>query len=274
MKNITVCNLIKTCLQFDMCVGVKNNTISNSVIMQAIPKSKEALANEENDELVKPLVPYENITFLRTKKCYVFVPVNSDGSTSQCEFCIDQDITISKQEKIKTKRQNQPAKLKAPVSATGSHRIKLTLQQHRLKCNQLEKRLQKMQEMLIRSNLKIDETLNKDFINLFNSNQKKVTPFMKLFWEQQQKLFGCAERGARYHPMIIRYCLSLYAKSSSTYEEIRNSGILRLPSSRTLRDYKNVIKPGVGFQQEIIEDLKKFTNSYTGPQRYVTLIYV
>ena len=96
---------------------------------------------------------------------------------------------------------------------------------------------------------------------------------MELFWQQQQKMFQCDKHGTRYHPMIIRYCLSLYAKSSSSYEEIRNSGILRLPSARPLRDYRNHIKPGVGFQSEIIEDLKKRTNSYSGHQRYNILMF-
>lgn len=73
--------------------------------------------------------------------------------------------------------------------------------------------------------------------------------------------------------MVIRYCLSLYAKSSSTYQEIRKSGILRLPSSRTLGDYKNFIKPGIGFHTGIIEDLKKSTGSYSSHQRYITIVF-
>ena len=43
---------------------------------------------------------------------------------------------------------------------------------------------------------------------------------MNLFWQQQQKLFASNSTGVRYHPMIIRYCLSLVAKSPSLYEEI------------------------------------------------------
>ena len=39
----------------------------------------------------------------------------------------------------------------------------------------------------------------------------------------------------RYHPIIIGFCLSLASKSKSAYEELRNSTILVLPSSRTLR---------------------------------------
>lgn len=60
----------------------------------------------------------------------------------------------------------------------------------------------------------------------------------------------------RYHPMIIRFCLSLAAKSPSCYEELRNSGVLVLPNQRRLKDYRNAIKPKRGFQKEVIEMLK------------------
>ena len=73
--------------------------------------------------------------------------------------------------------------------------------------------------------------------------------------------------------MIIRYCLSLVAKSPSLYEELRNSGILVLPSQRTLRDYRNHIRPQRGFQEGIIEELKSITNSYFDVQRYVVLLF-
>ena len=55
--------------------------------------------------------------------------------------------------------------------------------------------------------------------------------------------------------MIIRFCLSLAAKSPSCYEELRNSNILVLPSQRQLKDYRNAIKPQTGFQEEVIEVL-------------------
>ena len=40
------------------------------------------------------------------------------------------------------------------------------------------------------------------------------SPFMKLFWEQQTKL---EEWLQKYHPMIIRFCLSLASKSNSQW---------------------------------------------------------
>ena len=57
--------------------------------------------------------------------------------------------------------------------------------------------------------------------------------------------------------MIIRFCLSLSAKSVSAYDELRSSNILTLPTRRTLRDYKNVAKPGARFNHQVIDELVK-----------------
>ena len=58
--------------------------------------------------------------------------------------------------------------------------------------------------------------------------------------------------------MIIRFCLSLAAKSASAYDDIRydeksGTGILILPSRRRLRDYKNYIRPERGFNKSIMK---------------------
>ena len=55
-----------------------------------------------------------------------------------------------------------------------------------------------------------------------NANSKDVPTFMKLFWEEKQKyLSASSSKSVRYHPMIIRYCLGLAAKSTVVYDEIR-----------------------------------------------------
>ena len=96
---------------------------------------------------------------------------------------------------------------------------------------------------------------------------------MSLFWQEQKKLFSKSSTGVRFHPMIIRFCLSLAAKSPSCYEELRNSGVLVLPSQRRLKDYRNAIKPERGFQRGVIDVLKEETNSYFDVQRYVILLF-
>ena len=99
-----------------------------------------------------------------------------------------------------------------------------------------------------------------------------VSPFMKLFWEQQREVIGKGT-GLRYHPMIIRFCLSLAAKSASAYDELHLSNVSTLPTRRTLRDYKNAVKPGSGFNHQVIDELTKIASGLKGCQRYVVLSF-
>lgn len=73
--------------------------------------------------------------------------------------------------------------------------------------------------------------------------------------------------------MIIRFCLAIASKSSSAYEELRKSGILCLPSKRTLRDYRNAIRPQTGFNPPVIEELKCSSQNLKGHQRYVVVSF-
>lgn len=176
--------------------------------------------------------------------------------------------------KAKESRQLKPAHVNAPVSKTNPEQLKLTLQAQRLRCAELEKELNEMREELRKSNIEVDHELSNDLTKILGSaDAAKITPFMSLFWQQQQKLFSSSKTGVRYHPMIIRFCLSLAAKSPSSYEELRNSGILVFPSQRRLRDYRNAIKPQRGFQEEVIQVLKTETDRYFDVQRYVVLLF-
>ena len=70
--------------------------------------------------------------------------------------------------------------------------------------------------------------------------------FKKLFWEQQVKaLMSKDPRQRRWHPLIIKWCLNLRMMSSAAYENLRTTGMLVLPSQRTLRDYANSLSPSV-----------------------------
>ena len=85
-----------------------------------------------------------------------------------------------------------------------------------------------------------NEGLNTDFFEIMENN-KNVTPFMKLFWQQQKQAAQGNQKTIRYHPMILRFCISLAAKSSAAYDELRaTTNILTLPCRRTLRDYSNL----------------------------------
>ena len=163
---------------------------------------------------------------------------------------------------------------------TSPERIKLTLQNQRLKCKQLEQDIADMKTSLEMKSKDISPELAKDFTSLFTGCDKNdVPPFMKLFWGEQQKYVQASDPGSvRYQPRVLKCCLSLAAKSSSSFSDIRycsksGTGILVLPSLRTLRDYRNYIHPKRGFNYEVINDLQKKTTLSSSPERFVIILF-
>ena len=101
---------------------------------------------------------------------------------------------------------------------------------------------------------------------------------MKIFWQEQQKYLRTKNsKQIRYHPTIIKYCLAIAAKSSGAYNELRynektGSGVLVLPSQRTLRDYKNIIRPERGFNPKLIQDLAEKVADFTFIEQFVIIL--
>ena len=54
---------------------------------------------------------------------------------------------------------------------------------------------------------------------------------------------------------MIKWCLNLRMTSTAAYHNLRTSGMLVLPSERTLRDYYNIVKGGEGFNLAVIQQL-------------------
>ena len=136
---------------------------------------------------------------------------------------------------MKEKIANTPAKLNARLSKTNPSRVNLALKEQRRKWTELEKKISKMQEQINLIGVEITPVLKGDIHDLMDNNLEVVSPFINLFWKEQKKYFFINPKARKYHPMIIRFCLSLAAKSPSTYDELRNSNILVLPSRGTLK---------------------------------------
>ena len=98
--------------------------------------------------------------------------------------------------------------------------------------------------------------------------------FRRLFWDEQVKALRKSDaRQIRWHPALIRWCLHLKFISSGAYHAIRNSGLLTLPSERTLRDYTNWIRAGVGFNSAVDEQLLKEINVTEERHKYIMLCW-
>ena len=205
---------------------------------------------------------YNSITFYRPENCFLL-----HHSGAKCSNCLLHEKDNDKKCKRQLKMINTPASKYAPLSKTHPHGRILALQQ---KCKDLQNDINKMKAELPVKGVTLDAKMGADIEKIMSENSN-VSAFMKMFWEEQNKLQSSSPHGVKYHPMLIRFCLSLYAKSASAYEELRSSNVLTLPSQRTLRDYRNAIKPQAGFNPEVIQQLCDTTNDLKGYQRYVVI---
>ena len=127
--------------------------------------------------------------------------------------------------------------------------------------------------------INLSNTLHDDMIVMANENANTVFSsysegtFQRLFWEQQQKassLQNC--RSMKWHPLFIKWCLYLRHLSGKSYELLRNSGCIKLPSQSTLRDYTHYIKTSIGFSTEVDKDLLNVSFLSNELNKYVVLV--
>ena len=134
--------------------------------------------------------------------------------------------------------------------------------------NAAEKNVQSMKQIVARvmkeKEIQVDSELSNDLEHILREETEKVRKecnagsFQRLFWEQQLEAMKLKDkRQIRWHPLLIKWCLNLKLISSAAYHTLRTSGVLTLPSERTLRDYSNVIEGKAGFQVEVTQELVK-----------------
>ena len=265
MKCVTLSNLISHVVKYQICSGIQDVDVRK--------RSKEHCIPVKYD----PASQHPNQIYFRSENCLLL------SDTSTCDPCLkyERSTLVSLRKNLKRKQESivSPAKPNAPISLTSPERIKLTLQNYRLENKELKAQIQSLQSELSNKSLPVTESLNQDLRTIMsNADSTKLTPFMKLFWEEQQKYLSCSSsKGIRYHPMIIRYCLSLASKSGAVYDELRydektGTGVLVLPSRRRLRDYKNYIRPQRGFNGEIVNELRNKVKHFSEEERFMVLL--
>ena len=95
-----------------------------------------------------------------------------------------------------------PAKTNAPISQTSSERLKLTIQSYQMRNKELKMKLGQLQEEISKASLPVSADLSNDFKSIiFETDQKTISPFMRLFSEEQQKYLQSSQNNATYHLM-------------------------------------------------------------------------
>ena len=98
----------------------------------------------------------------------------------------------------------------------------------------------------------VNDGVHQDLLNIMNlhGNQQPTNSntFASIFWNQQFKAATLKDRRQmKWHPAMIRWCLYLHHRSSGAYSTLRNSGVITLPTERTLSDYRHFCPARCGF---------------------------
>eukprot|EP00794_Sanderia_malayensis_P002815 gene2815-3251_t len=265
-KNITLSNLISILNGYTICCGMLELEQADfgSFIKHCIPKKVEITDTGTS--------PFHQTDFNRALSCQVLATAN------QCKKCISSQREVAKAAKRKRDNLTVPEKLNAPISQTSKERVKLTLQGYRAENKVLKVQIEEIRQELETSAVPVSQDVSKDLTDITGGvDEEKIPPFMRLFWEEQQNYLSASKTGIRYHPMVIKFCLGLAAKSASAYDELRyeekkQTGILILPSGRTLHSYKNYICPKQGFNKEIITELCEKVKNFSEAEKNIVIL--
>ena len=265
-RKSTITEVIALLSSFRLCIGLSSATDDSFHHVAPCEYS------EENNE------PCTSKVYIRPKTCELLINGNSDNST--CRSCVEFPAKAKKEAAVKQKILSTPPLLNAPLRYTNPEKVTLALQKERaerkkLECENklLQAEIDRVRNEIKTSGIKVDAEFESDIQHIMKNNIDNASPFMKMFWKEQKKACEDNKNVSKYYPMIIRFCLSLAAKSPSAYEELRDSKILQLPSKRTLRDYRNAIKPTAGFNKDVINELTIAASKLSGHQRYLTVAF-
>ena len=136
-------------------------------------------------------------------------------------------------------------------------------------------KLGQLQGEISKSFLPVSANLSNDFKSIIlETNQRNVLPFMRLFWEEQHKYLQFSANNVNHYPVIIRYCLYLASKSAAAYGDIcynekTRIGFTMLPNRLRLRHYKNYIRPKLGFDKDIVNELLEKVKHFSDNEKFL-----
>ena len=159
-------------------------------------------------------------------------------------------------------------------------RLRRLHQQSRIN-QQRANRLRLLERATEERGMSVDENLHNDLVHIIEENSHVVAQsypqdsFARVFWESQHRASSLKDaRSMRWDPLMIRWCLYLRHVSGRAYEMLRESGVIKLPSQRTLRDYTYYTQATVGFSDAVDRQLMEAGKIQSCPERekYVVTI--
>ncbi|KAK3914528.1 Proteasome subunit beta [Frankliniella fusca] len=184
---------------------------------------------------------------------------------SQCPFGkIDENpyrecskLHVPIQRRVKAAAMDHRSKFTANKFLTEKQKMDKLAEQRRgidLVTKKLKRAQAKIQELLQKQGFCLEESLSNDLMELLKNH--KITPAQSVFLQQQVKASQLKNAsGMRWHPTMVRFALSLYITSPAAYKTMRETGMVKLPSNRTLFNYSHAKPIEEGIDKAVLEKL-------------------
>ena len=198
--------------------------------------------------------------------CTVMLKIRCNR-TVRCQMCAN-----AREAMLLAQRRKETADVSARIQAKSRTPLSaLSPQELKQRASNLGRLVDSKNTELARCKDKIKRLSNKQSISLaHNSDVNKLvhetvvkaepkfdSEFKQLFWQQQVKQNSLKCKTAmRWHPMMIRWALTLNSITGAGYDYVRESGALDLPHANTLRKYICFKEKSCGILNENIDMLK------------------
>lgn len=137
----------------------------------------------------------------------------------------------------------------------------------------------KINDIICKEGIEFDDETTSDLRQIMMEHDSIISKFPEdsfqpIYWKQQKEAVEKHKNGIRWHPLMIRWCLYLHHLSSKAYATLRETGCLRLPSERTLRDYSHCFESRSGFSDHVDEQIMLAAKMESSPEwhRLVVLL--
>ena len=198
------------------------------------------------------IVAFEESGTVRHKQCVGFV------ASGMCAACLNYKNVLRKfrsrakepKHQLSCSSHTRNDLLSQSQLRTKVEMLQASRQSLKRKNTSLE---QKYNDLIQSDSVPVSPQLSDDLMTVMTAQKLPEGSMQKVFWEQQLQCLQRNRAGYRWHPSVIRLCIALHSRSHAAYECLRKSGVLTLPSSKTLRDYTNFTKPTPGLNAEIVK---------------------
>lgn len=128
-----------------------------------------------------------------------------------------------------------------------------------------------MRKLIQKEGVPVDEATANDLNNILRDAD--LTEAQAIFLQEQIKASQQKNMcGMRWHPTMIRLALAIHLTSPAALELLRQSGMVQLPSSRTLFDYSHVKPVNDGIDKVVLESISKRLKDHPKHRKYHVLM--